>query len=101
MPIELNSCKRCSIGMNKRIEINKEQIQEMYSKGFANNKWLIDHYRELIRTYNNQFVAVMDGKVIDSDVDPEVLLNRLKKKGVDVSAVAIDFITDNPVLYLL
>ena len=87
--------------MNGSVGINKEKIQEMYSKGFANNKWLIDHYRDLIQTYNNRFVAVMDGKVIDSDVDPEVLLNRLKKKGVDVSAVAIDFITDNPILYLL
>lgn len=87
--------------MNKNITINKKEIQEMYAKGLANHKWLIGHYKELTKKYNNKFVAVHNGEVIDSDIDPSRLLKRLEEKGVDISTVAIDFVTDNPLLYIL
>ncbi len=87
--------------MNENATINKKEIQNMYAKGLANHKWLVGHYKELIKDYNNMFVAIYDGKVIDYDTDPRELLKRLKEKGVDISTVAIDFVTDNPLLYIL
>lgn len=87
--------------MKEKVAIDKEKIREIYTRGSANSRWLIEHYEELIKNYNNSFVAVNEGKVIDYDVDPSRLLQRLKEKGIDISTVAIDFVTDNPALYIL
>ena len=87
--------------MNGDVSINKEEIQKMYAKGCSNDEWLAEHYDELIKNYNNMFVAVYDGEVVDSDIDPRMLVKRLKERGIDISTVTIDFITDNPLLYIL
>ena len=78
----------------EEVNINKEEIKEMYAKGLANLKWLVNNYKELAKKYKDMFVAVSDCKVVDYDIDPEELLHRLEKKGVDISTVAIDFIIE-------
>ncbi len=88
-----------NVSINKKI--NKKEIQEMYAKGLANQEWLVKHYKELTKKYNNMFVAVYNGEVIDSDIDPRRLLSKLKERGIDISVVAIDFVTQDPLLYIL
>ena len=87
--------------MNEEMQIDREKIQKMYTESLSNRKWLAEHYKELTQEYNNMFVAVYNGKVIDFDIDPRKLLKKLKERGLDVSIVAIDFITKDPLLYIL
>lgn len=83
------------------VSIEKERIKRLYLESFDNSKWLIEHYQELTKEYNNKFVAVQNKKVIAVDVNPFKLLEKLKKMGVDISTVAIDFVTSDPLLYIL
>lgn len=68
----------------KNIEINKK---------FENNfHWFIKHYEQLKVDFENKIIAIDDNKVIDSDVDIEFLLQRLREKYGDIRQILIKYI---------
>ncbi|MDR4489805.1 MAG: hypothetical protein R2685_02735 [Candidatus Nitrosocosmicus sp.] len=54
-------------------------------------KWIYSNYENIQRYYKNQFIAVKDSKHIDSDINLELLLERLKSVNF-TDLVAIDYI---------
>lgn len=68
----------------KNIEINKN---------FENNfHWFIKHYEQLKVDFENKIIAIDDNKVIDSDIDIELLLQRLREKYGDIRQILIKYI---------
>jgi hypothetical protein len=57
--------------------IKDKQSSETLERFQANYRWLHEHYNELKSTYNNQWVAIDDNKVLDSDFEFHTLLDRI------------------------
>jgi hypothetical protein len=57
--------------------IKDKQASETLERFQANYRWLHKHYNELKSLYNNQWVAIDDNKVLDSDFEFHTLLDRI------------------------
>ncbi|MBI2126511.1 MAG: hypothetical protein HYU02_04260 [Thaumarchaeota archaeon] len=77
-------------------------IAELISKAEGNSKWLSANYRQLVKKYNDEWVAVLDKDVIDYDKDLKRLSARLRKKLDErYSEVAFDYVTKEPIDMIL
>jgi hypothetical protein len=63
--------------------------------------WFQAHYGIIKKRYKGQYVAVRNRKIIDHDEDGDLLLARLKKKGVDTTTVAVEFVTGKKFQFVL
>ena len=59
------------------------------------------HRADLTEKYPDEFVAVLNGDVIDRDRDLMVLARRLQEAGVRPNEAMIQFMPSEPELYLL
>jgi hypothetical protein len=57
--------------------IKDKRASETIERFLANYRWLHEHYNELKSTYNNQWVAIDDNKVLGSDYEFRILLDRI------------------------
>ncbi len=58
-----------------------------------NAKWLSSNYEKLKKQYNNQWVAVLDEKIIDHDTSLANIVKRLKKKYAKFyGQIALDYV---------
>ncbi len=58
--------------------------------------WIVRNYRKLRTDYPDQWIAVKDSKVVESNPDLEPLLGRLKEKHGAATGFAIEFIGSKP-----
>ncbi len=59
-----------------------------------NAKWLSKNYNKLKTKFNNEWVAVLNKKVIDHDADLTKLVKRLKQTHEKVySQIAVEYVT--------
>jgi hypothetical protein len=59
-----------------------------------NAKWLSKNYARLKKKFNDEWVAVLDKKVIDHDADLAKLVNRLKQQRGNVyNQIAVEYVT--------
>jgi hypothetical protein len=67
-----------------------------------NRQWFNDNYESLKNQYNEKYIAIRNERVIDSDPDFEVLLNRLNQTFPrDDTSIIIEQITEHkPILIL-
>ena len=56
---------------------------------------------ELTRRFPDEFVAVLNGEVVDHDRDLIVLARRLQESGVQPNEAAIEFMATEQELFLL
>jgi len=67
-----------------------------------NAKWLSKHYQELKKSFNNEWVAVLDKTIIDYDRDLNKLVKRLRKKHPQAySQIPIEYITTKEIELIL
>ncbi len=66
----------------------------------ADSVWVKSHKGDLRDEYANQFVAVRDRKVIESDENLEKLIDKLKSKNIDPSFIVIDFVPEKDVVVI-
>ncbi len=68
----------------------------------ANRKWFHSHIDQLIRDYNNEFVAVWDQKVVAADKDPFHLIAIIKQimDGYP-DGIYSKYVTDRPLEMIL
>jgi hypothetical protein len=58
-----------------------------------NAKWLSKNYARLKKKFNDEWVAVLDKKVIDHDADLAKLVNRLKQQRWNVyNQIAVEYV---------
>ncbi|HEY7571266.1 MAG TPA: hypothetical protein VH796_07855 [Nitrososphaeraceae archaeon] len=63
--------------MSESEPIKDKLASETVERFLANYRWLREHYNELKSIYNNQWVAIDDNKVLDSDSEFRILLDRI------------------------
>lgn len=59
------------------------------------------HRAELTRRFPDEFVAVLNGEVVDHARDLMVLARRLQESGVRPNEAAIEFVATRPEFYQL
>ena len=55
--------------------------------------WYGDHLNELLKDYENRFVAIYEKKIIDTDSNIDKLIIKLKKKGLDPRDLLVRFVS--------
>ena len=77
-------------------------VSEILNKYMKNAEWIVSHYEELMTKYNEQWVAVHEGRVLDSASSRTKLWNRLKKAyAAHLDEIAIEYVTDKPMEMIL
>jgi len=67
-----------------------------------NAKWLSKNYERLKKKYNDEWVAVLDKKVIDHDPDLAKLVKRLKQQHANVyNQIAVEYVTTKELSLIL
>jgi len=78
------------------------RISEILDKHMENATWIVANYEQLKTKYNDRWVAVHEGKVLDSASRRMKLWNRLKKAyESQLGEIAIEYVTDKPMEMIL
>ncbi len=87
------------MGVLSDIGLDDEKMAELAQKLMADMKWLHDNYDSITEKYSNKFVAVEDGKIIDSDVEMDILIKKLEKGNKNPDTLLIELV--NPKDFIL
>ncbi len=71
-----------------------EQELQMIKEMRKNGDVIRNHYNTLQKDYPNRFVAIYEGKVIDSDIDPKALSSRIESEVNEPVLVLMQFIPE-------
>jgi len=83
--------------MSELLDLNNIKINKKFENNFH---WFIEHYEQLKIDFENKIIAIDDNKVIDSDVDIEFLLQRLREKYGDIRQILIKYIKNRILVHL-
>ncbi len=50
-----------------------------------NDVWFRENYQNLQKKYSNEHVAIKNGKILDHDKNPKVLMKRIEEKKEDLA----------------
>ena len=74
--------------------VQREKLRSDY-------RWISDEQALLQKKYLNKFVAVRNKKVIVAAEDVYALMEELKMKGLRTDSVAVEFVSEKPLCFLL
>ena len=83
--------------------MKEEQILKGIEDFNRDMDWISENQERLRKKYANKYIAVMKRKVIDSASDLQILIQKLKEKGISPSEIPIEYISETPtrlILYL-
>ena len=69
------------------------EIVQMLINGQKDLEWFNTNLERLKSEYNNMFIAFSNQNIIDSDPLLDNLISKLKKKGIDISNLFIEFVS--------
>jgi len=72
------------------------QLVQRLKKAEENRAWLETHWEELVQSYQDQWIAVHNGRVIASDADQARLFAKLRRDYPDFQLNAVELITSAP-----
>jgi hypothetical protein len=76
----------------------KVAAKEVITPFKENNRWIIDNYDNLAAKFRDEWVAVLNLKVLDHDKDLKKLVDRIKAKHLnDYKQIAVDFVSTEEV----
>jgi len=84
-----------------RTRAETQQLLTSMKTAEDNMNWLMAHYSQLVQTHNRQWVAVSHGKVVSSNPDRYQLLIQIRHDFSDANAFAVQYITDDPIDFIL
>jgi len=82
------------------MNLSKAEIIRSIQRRQRNAVWIDKSMRRLRKQFGDQYIAVKNRRVIDSDDDFEPLLGRLRKLG-DTDSVTIEYVTKEEVVWIL
>lgn len=70
------------------------QLEQELDQLDKDTKWLRTQYNELLKKFNERFVAIKNENIIDDDININELKDKLAKKDMELSDVLVEFIRD-------
>jgi len=79
-----------------------ESVVAVLSKYEENAKWIIRHYEELKKIFQDKWIAVLKVTVVDNDRDLNRLVERLRKKyPKNYNEIAVEYVTAKEIELIL
>jgi len=77
-------------------------VVAVLSRYEENAKWISKHYEELKKKFRDEWVAVLNGAVIDHNSKLNRLVERLRKKyPKDYNEIAVEYVTTKEIELIL
>lgn len=77
-------------------------VVAVLSRYEENAKWISRHYEELKKKFRDEWVAVLNGAIVDHDRELNELVRRLRKKyPKDYNEVAVEYVTAKEIELIL
>ena len=76
----------------------KAHYTELILKGQEDIGWYNTHFSELVRKFNEQFIAIESKEVVETASDLDILLKKLKEKGINPVETLIKFVSKAKVI---
>ncbi len=77
-------------------------IRQKMARSAKNKLWALNNMDVLRSKYVNKYVALDNGSVLASGDSPDEVFRELRKKKLkDISTIAIEFVPEDPVVWLL
>lgn len=80
--------------------MNKSEFQELLNVQ-KDAEYLKKSYDSLKKNYENQYVAIKDGKVIAHDKNIDIVLKYLRNKKINPSNILIEFLHPKDMVLIL
>jgi hypothetical protein len=77
------------------------QVQAELQRFKKDTAYYEAHHEELLKKYPEQWVAILDQKVVGASPDYEKLLNEVQAKGYSVGQVLFEHLTSSDELLIL
>jgi len=82
--------------------LGMESVVAVLSSYEENTKWLCRHYEELKEKFKDEWVAVLDKRVVDPNHDLSMLVKRLRSKYPEAyNKIAIEYVTTKEIELIL
>lgn len=81
---------------------NMSSVVAVLSRFEENAKWISKHYEELKKKFRDEWVAVLNGAVVDHDRELNRLVKRLRKKyPEDYNEIVVEYVTTKEIELIL
>lgn len=80
---------------------NASDLIEQREKLRSDYRWISEEQMSLQKKYLNKFVAVRNKQVIVAAENVYSLMEKLKTKGLRTDSVAVEFVSEQPLCFLL
>ena len=78
------------------------EIRRKMERSAKNKLWAMDNMNKLRSKYANKYVALDNGSVLTFGDSPDEVFKELRKKKLkDISTIAIEFVPEYPIVWLL
>jgi len=78
-----------------------ERIINLLTEQNDNFEWILRNLGELKKRFPNKYIAVKKRSVIETDRNYKSLIEKLKRRHIELNEVTIEYITDKPIKLLL
>lgn len=72
----------------------------LFDEHDKNWSWFREHYEELVKKFDGEFVAVYEQKIIDHDEELSILMERIKAKHPE-EQIFVDFVSSEKLTLIL
>jgi len=76
------------------------ELTVLFEDHDKNWSWFEDHYEELVKKFDGEFVAVHEQRVVDHDRDVSALMKRIEAK-YSADRVFVDFVSSEKLTLIL
>jgi len=77
-------------------------VVAVLSRYEGNAKWISKHYEELKKKFRDEWIAVVNGAIVDHDRELSRLVDRLRKKyPKNYNEIAVDYVTAKEIELIL
>ncbi len=90
------------ITLHRESEImDDSQILEILKRVEKDSRWLSENYEEIQSKYEGKIIAIKDSQIICEGSTMDEVLNKLEKKGENISFLLIESIPPKDVSFIL
>jgi len=92
---------QCVGWQEERWGISYDEFKKGIDRAREDRMWFFGMLEKLRKEYANKWVAVHGKKIIAVAEDRDELVEEIKRKGVDISTVEMQFVTPERLLWVL
>ena len=90
------------VWLNGKLKVSHERRSTAQARGMLDEvEFFYDNYEELLRLYPEEWVAILNERVVGSGSDADELIIRLRDQGVPLESLYVNLVTANEEMLIL